>query len=171
MGTSHELLSLKVRFCFFSFFILFFSFFSFSFFLSRSRGRLEKMDSRLIVLVLLYPVAMVSADPPAICSTAPEAEMPPCCKEYNRKVAAGPDGQITWMPPVCDGDGSYSPGLHPWYSQDGKITYICRDRSGEEYTGTLNGKKAEWGDEGLNCDRRLAELVERVMRQRESQRI
>merc|ERR1711872_1133213 len=51
MGTLQERLSLNARFCFFSFFFLFF-------FISRSR--LEKMDSRLIILVLLYPVAMAN---------------------------------------------------------------------------------------------------------------
>merc|ERR1712112_70581 len=145
MGTLHEPLSRKVRSC--SFFFTFFFFFFFA------RSRLEKMDSRLLILVLLYPVAMVSAGPPAICAAEPGK---PCCVDYAEKSKnGGVDGPITYMMPLCSEDGFFKPGRQPGSIIKGEKSYSCRKSSGDYYEGTDKGKKTTTGGEGLKCDRKL----------------
>ena len=118
-----------------------------------------------IILPLISSSSLSAA--PAICSTKPTA---PCCLHWayvagERKLQ---QGDTSFLYPSCDADGSFRPGPQPTFSADGKIFYQCRKSSGEAYKGMYNGKLVWYGYDtvGFICDEKMAELVERIMRQR-----
>ena len=69
--------------------------------------------------------------------------------------------------PDCDADGSFRPGPQPKWKRDGRVIYQCTTSFGGHYKGLV-----DYGEEGLTCNEKMAEVVKRIMRQRrESQRI